>query len=168
MKRLVIISLMALFAYLQAGYFFHTNALRMSARSAARRNIRAELPGSVLEKFTFDAIAKDLHWEEADKEFWLHGELYDVVKISIENSQRIIYCINDSKEKQIVEQQLKQTSQNAGDGKRTKTHKYQFPDIDFYSSEQARFPLHVAITLQPLVVDIANGVYDADSPPPRS
>jgi hypothetical protein len=46
--------------------------------------------------------ASKIEWEEANKEFWFEGKLYDVVKIETKNGQRHYYCLADDAETDIV------------------------------------------------------------------
>ena len=41
-------------------------------------------------------------WTEPNKEFEYKGEMYDVVRIKINNQKRYYYCINDVKEKKLI------------------------------------------------------------------
>jgi hypothetical protein len=110
MKRFVIICLIALFAYLQAGYFIHSVMLRSSARREMKQALLNALPDSSLQTFSLQLIGKEMQWEEVGKEFWYAGKLYDVVKTSVRRGKQYLHCVDDTKEKAIVAQQLKLTS----------------------------------------------------------
>ncbi len=43
-----------------------------------------------------------MHWEKANKEFILDGKMYDVVKTKTIKGKKILYCINDKKEQQLL------------------------------------------------------------------
>lgn len=44
---------------------------------------------------------KHAQWNEINKEFWLNGNIYDVVKITYKNGIKFYWCINDNKEKRL-------------------------------------------------------------------
>ena len=46
---------------------------------------------------------KEIYWEEKGKEFMFKGEMYDVVKTKTVNGKVMLYCINDKKEKALVD-----------------------------------------------------------------
>jgi hypothetical protein len=54
---------------------------------------------------------KNITWEEADREFWLDGKMYDIVKIEIKNGVKTYLCLADDSETDLamVIQQLTQT-----------------------------------------------------------
>jgi hypothetical protein len=47
--------------------------------------------------------ASALHWIRKGKEFMYKWAMYDVVKITKQNSKTLIYCLNDEKEKQLLD-----------------------------------------------------------------
>src|SRR4051812_11440542 len=60
----------------------------------------------------------DISWEEDGNEFLFHGEMYDVVKTSLINGKTLLYCINDKKEKTLVDNYNSITKHNSADGKK--------------------------------------------------
>jgi hypothetical protein len=67
-------------------------------RETIQLQIIAGLPESSLEVIEDHG---DLKWEETGKEFYLHGELFDVVKTRELNGKTFYYCLNDLKENQL-------------------------------------------------------------------
>ena len=45
---------------------------------------------------------QSIEWEDEQKEFYLNGFLYDVVKCKMENGKTVFYCINDENEEQLL------------------------------------------------------------------
>ncbi len=43
-----------------------------------------------------------LNWEKANKEFWYHSHLYDVIKIQYSGNKIYIYSIDDTAEKKVA------------------------------------------------------------------
>lgn len=69
----------------------------------------ASIPGSALEKIT---ETNDLVWEEKGKEFHLNDEMYDVVRTTTENGKTVYHCINDKKEKRLLDRLVKLVKAN--------------------------------------------------------
>ena len=54
-----------------------------------------------------------ISWEENGKEFFFNGQMFDLVKKVNENGQIILYCINDIKEKELVDKYNEITKNNS-------------------------------------------------------
>ena len=50
-----------------------------------------------------DASNKNIKWIEANKEFYLNFHMYDIVYKEKKGDKTIFYCIDDSKEKQLID-----------------------------------------------------------------
>jgi hypothetical protein len=71
-------------------------------KEAVKHELLAKLPESSLEIIDANAHKNDIEWEEEDREFYLHGQMYDVAFIKISNGKKLIYCLNDSKEEDLM------------------------------------------------------------------
>lgn len=79
-----------------------------------------------------DAGDPALRWEAGGKEFYLHGELYDVVKQEMIHGKTMLCCINDAKEEELVKKMLKDTqSQTGQQGNKDGKHSYKTVIQDF-------------------------------------
>ena len=108
----------------------HTSALRREVRREFKEAVFSSLPDSTFEKFSETRINKNGYWEEEGKEFWLDGELFDVVRKKVEKGTVVYYCINDEKEEKIIEHQNKLTEKNTEtENKKQESAKLSFPDI---------------------------------------
>jgi hypothetical protein len=170
MKRWMIIVLLLLFAYIQGGYFIHSGVLRSAARQQFKRSLIANLPDSSLDQFCLEDIANNIHWEEKGKEFWLQGQLYDVVKHHEAGGKRYVSCIRDEKEKEIVETHTKLTRNNSNNGPdRSKSYKYTFPDFIVNSAFTVKaYVGQAAITYPAIEEKTTHRCFDIVSPPPQS
>ena len=87
----------------------------------------------------FEAENPAIQWEEEGKEFYLHGELFDVAKIKKVAGKTFIYCINDKKEEKLLQdlaQTIKSQTDNNGSGKAGKYEiKFQITDLTIKNSE---------------------------------
>ena len=66
------------------------------------------------------ADGQNIDWEEDGKEFHLNGEMYDVVKKKVVSGKEVLYCINDKKEKTLIDQYNLITKHNSSSDKKGK------------------------------------------------
>ena len=85
----------------QTGFYIAFLFQQHQLKATAKANILAAIPLDALIRIEQQ---KGLQWEEDQKEFYLDGNLYDVVQIRQESDQTVYYCINDEKEKQLLNQ----------------------------------------------------------------
>jgi hypothetical protein len=71
-------------------------------KEAATHALLAKLPESSLEIIDANAHKNDIEWEEEGKEFYLHWQMYDVAYIKVTNGKKLLYCLNDSKEADLM------------------------------------------------------------------
>jgi hypothetical protein len=76
-------------------------------KEAAKHELLSKLPESALEIIDGTAYKNDIEWEEEDREFYLHGQMYDVAFIKIVNGKKLIYCLNDSNEEDLLKRLAK-------------------------------------------------------------
>ena len=87
-----------------------------------------------------DAGTSGIVWEEDGKEFYLHGQLYDVAKIKTTEGKTILYCINDKNEEQLMERLLKDMKSRSHDsGNKDGSHTIKFQLQDFTYTDENRF-----------------------------
>ena len=111
------------------GYYLHALAMREEAKTEFKEKMKASLMDTALDIFECNVIKNKVSWEDEGKEFWLNGQLYDVVMQKIINGKKLIYCLQDKKEEQVIEQQLKLTNNANSSGKNLKTVKFSLPDF---------------------------------------
>lgn len=153
----------------QVGYYFLCNYQQYQAKREMKRELLSRLPNDQLELVILED-AKSLLWEEEGREFYLDNEMYDVVKQEKKNGKTYIYCINDKKEKQL----LNRLAKLVRDGRDTRKHnskytvKYQLADFEQPGAEQ--IPQIVFINQPQYVVFAATLVTcdpDISIPPPK-
>ena len=67
--------------------------------------IRRGVPDEELTKIIVtEEDSKTITWEEKDKEFFMNGNMYDVVRCQINEGKIIYYCIVDEKESSLYKQ----------------------------------------------------------------
>lgn len=62
----------------------------------------ASLPETVLDIVDAETNKDAIDWEEEGREFYLHGQMYDVAFIKQVNGRNLIYCLNDKREEKLV------------------------------------------------------------------
>ena len=83
-----------------------------------QHQIKSEIKQSIVEGTYKDALTvidagnKSINWIEKGKEFQLDYRMYDVVRVEKKGSKTFLYCIDDTKEKQLIDNYTK-TSRNS-------------------------------------------------------
>ena len=113
MKAAATISLILLLAFTQLGYYFFMSGTQDNLKSEMRTRIYGQLNPSELEIITLTGNQENILWEENGNEFSFKGEMFDLVKKVNENGIELLYCINDVKEKQLVDRYNEITKHNS-------------------------------------------------------
>ena len=119
LKKLSLIVIVAVLAYSQVGYYFLIRYHQHEQKELIKEKLVRELKDEELEIITLNDDQK-IYWEEDGKEFLLNGEMYDVVKIKSVNDVKTLYCINDKKEKALIEKYNLVTKHNSSSDKKGK------------------------------------------------
>ncbi len=88
----------------------------MEIKNEVKHKITSALPDEAFDVFIDPNNNSDIVWEEAGKEFFYKGEMYDVAKIK--NGNRY-YCLNDKQEKKLMSD-YKKAHSNRGQQKSQK------------------------------------------------
>lgn len=103
LKKFLLIILIAVLAYSQIGYYFIMHYSQHVQKRVIQEEIYQQLKDEELEIISLTDNKQHINWEEEGKEFLLNGEMYDVVKTKTINGKLILYCINDKKEKSLID-----------------------------------------------------------------
>ena len=132
LKKLTLISFLLLFLISQIGYhLFYTITLHQ-AREDAQERILVSSPDSFYDKVCLEENSSTITWKEEGVEFCLNNKMYDVAKIKKENGKTILYCLNDKKEEDVVNEFLnsvKSATENTSNSKHQLVVKLQIPDL---------------------------------------
>jgi hypothetical protein len=105
-------------------------------------------------------------WIKPDKEFSYKGEMYDVVKIQMHDQKKYYYCLNDSKEKELIANFNKTANHKKETEKKLKRNfNYNF---DFQGSCIAKNLYPVYLTINSTHFLYKSTTVDILSPPPKS
>ena len=161
MKKIVAILFLAIIFINQLGYYFLHNIQQYQLKQEIKRAMLSAIPESALELI---AETDQLVWEEEGKEFHLNGEMYDVVKTKTHNGKTVYYCINDKKEKRLLDRLIKLVKAN-DDSRRGRsgkiTVKFQVCDYEMPGTEivQPEFENHRNTQASPPASYAQNGKY---------
>jgi len=167
----VILFLLLLFIN-QLGYYCIHIFKQYQLKEQVKQELLASLPLFFLEKIDATANKNHLQWEEAGKEFYLNGQLYDVAKIEEQAGRVYLYCINDKKEEQLLTDLSKQikaghdaASNNTGKGHEIKLR---LPDLVNVSNEfSVTFTEPIVHEYALFNEEIIFSAKDVDIPPPK-
>ena len=172
MKRLITISFLLLLFISQIGYHFIYIFQQHEAKEEAERQLLSTLPESSLEAIDLSANKNDIDWEEEGKEFYLHGQMYDVAKTKIVDGKTILYCLNDKKEESVLQDLSKAV--NSGNDQNT-DNKGGKHSIKFQLTDLFAFTEMPTILIQPVSqehigfnVPLVSTVKEIITPPPNT
>jgi hypothetical protein len=169
LKKLSLIILIAVFAYGQVGYYIVMHHSQSVQKEVIKEKILSQFKEDELEIISVSDNHKQIYWEEEGKEFSLNGQMYDVVKRVIVSGKVMLYCINDKKERQLVDDYNSITKHNSAD---SKSIKYTIEPINlfFYQNEEYASPNSPIIfnSFHSFVSHLAKGINDNISPPPKA
>ena len=101
MRKVISILFIAVLFASQLGYYFVYIFQQHQIKEAVKKQLLSSIPASSLELIVAGQNPS-FRWEEAGKEFSQNGQLYDVVRSVIKNGATILYCLSDTKEKDLL------------------------------------------------------------------
>ena len=113
---------------------------------------------------------QNIYWEEDGKEFLLNGEMYDVVKTKTVNGKVILYCINDKKEKALIDNYNLITKHNSSSDKKGKNNIDNSFNLFVYHDEKNsdQYFILAANKFHSFVSHLTESIDDNISPPPKA
>ena len=133
----------------------------------------AALPESSLEIIDADINKNNIEWEEEGKEFYLYGEMYDVARVKKINGKTLIYCLNDKKEEQVLQDLAKAvqsgSDQNANGKPGQHLVKFQLADLNILSTEKTSVAINQPARQKHFgyTVAIVSNNKEVNTPPPK-
>ena len=168
LKKLFLITIIAVLAYSQVGYYFVMHYFQNEQKETVKAKIFQHLKDTDLE--TISPSNPNIYWEEDGKEFLLNGQMYDVVKTKIVNGREVLYCINDKKEKALIDNYNLITKNNSSPDKKAKNS---FDNsfnlfVDPNERENNFYPGPVAIAYCSFDSQLCEITSEQISPPPKA
>ena len=132
------------------------------------RELLTQIPESSLEVIVAENYGDRIEWEEANKEFSLNGVLYDVARIKKLEGKTFLYCINDKKEKQLLDNLVKTVNKNHDNKRGRGTIKPLLPDLVFINAFESPgfFPGSTEYSF--FNVTLISTVKEISIPPPKA
>ena len=172
LKKAITIFILSLLFFSQVGYRFIYLIQQHQLKEEAEEQLLSSLHNDQLELINETANQQDIEWEEKDKEFYLHGQLYDVAKKEIVNGKTILYCLNDKKEEQLLNDLAKTIKANADNNSANKdgkqTIKLQLSDFTILTTNSLSNNLFVVQQYPELTVSIYTVIKKVITPPPNN
>jgi len=154
----------------QIGYYFLYMFQQHLIKEAVKHELLAKLPESSLEIIDADAHEKDIEWEEEDMEFYLYGQMYDVAYIKVINGKKLIYCLNDSKEDDLLKRLANTIDSGKGQSHSNKAGhqviKFQQCDCIMLSQHEIAINEPVSVKYIDHSVALITNVIEIFTPPP--
>ncbi|MGB8192069.1 MAG: hypothetical protein WCF67_09125 [Chitinophagaceae bacterium] len=170
MRKVATILLLFVMFINQVGYYFLCNYQQYQVRQQMKRELLANLPEAQLDIVIVEDSEKPILWEEEGREFYLGDEMYDVVRQEKKNGKTYIYCINDKKEKQLLDHLVKVIKAGRDTRKRSGKNVVKYQVVDFEPPRIESFP-HISFFQKPQYACFSAHLltYDEEikGPPPR-
>jgi hypothetical protein len=166
LKKVVALSLLTILFTSQVGYYFIYTIHQYIIKEEMEREMLKKIPESSLEVFIAGQYGDRIEWREKDKEFSIDGVLYDVARIKRSGGRTFLYCINDKKEKQLLDDLVKAVDKNQ-DNKRGKNIKPVFPDLVFIDPIGSQQIFSVSSPYNFLNITLVSSYEEVNSPPPK-
>lgn len=171
MKKTITISFLGILFFSQIGYYFFYRFQQHEIKEAAKHALLATLPESSLQIIDANTHKEDIEWQEEDKAFYLHGQMYDVACIKVINGKQLIYCLNDGKKEDLMQELANLVDYG---NKQSSSNKYAHHIIKFHLSYYTIPAQHAVIAMNEWVlvpnidriVTLVNNVTEILTPPP--
>lgn len=127
MKRFVSILFCLLLCISQVGFYVGFLIEQHKTKNLIKKQAISKIPLNLLVRIEQN---QSIEWEEEQKEFYLNGFLYDVVKCKMENGKTVFYCINDENEAQLLKT-LSVIAESGNHHSNSRNHHYQINKLIF-------------------------------------
>lgn len=173
MRNTIVISLLILFTTSQAGYYCVYSFQQSQIKKEVKEHLKEMLPESSLKIIAEEDNAGAIKWQEQNKEFIFHAELYDVVKIKKVCGKTLLYCLNDKEEEKLLHEfakALKSAADNNAKGKNgNANHKLQFNNCYFLNNAESITATNFTKCCKYLFFasSLTSSAKEVNAPPPR-
>jgi hypothetical protein len=101
-KKTIASFLLFLFLYNTAGYYLAFHFIDYTIKKEIAERILSASSEDLSRVTVEHDKSCDLIWYEEEKEFMMHGKMYDVVRSASDGTVVTYFCINDEKEEQLI------------------------------------------------------------------
>jgi len=167
-KKILAVAFLSILFTSQVGYYFIYAIHQHIIKEQIERQLLATIPESSLEIINAEQFADKIEWEEKGKEFSLDGILYDVVRIKKTDGKTLLYCINDKKEKQLLNNLATAVNANHGTKQEKNTIKSLLLDLVCSKDEEKSASFSVPPVYSPFNVTLISSFEEINIPPPKA
>ena len=132
------------------------------------REMLTLIPESSLEVFVEEELGDKIIWEEENKEFSIEGVLYDVARIKKTEGKTFLYCINDKKEKQLLDGLAKAVNANNSSKQEKNSMKSLLIDLACMNNEEEPTIFSVPSAYSRFNVILVSSFEEINIPPPKA
>jgi len=168
LKKALASSLLLVLFISQVGYYFIYTIQQFIIKEEMERELLQHIPDSSLEVIIEEEVADNIEWEEDGREFSLDGTLYDVARIEKKEGKTFLYCINDKKEKQLLDNLAKAVGKNHNDKKGRNNIKSLMFDLVYITTEEELKTFSYPSTYSYFNVTLVSSFEEINSPPPKA
>jgi hypothetical protein len=168
LKKVLAASLLAILFTSQVGYYFIYTIHQYILKEEMERELLAHIPDSSLDVFVTEELGDKIVWEEDNKEFSIDGILYDVARIKKSDGKTFLYCINDKKEKQLLDSLAKAVNANHGNKQEKNRIKSLLIDLVCLSNQEEPVSFCVPSPYSPFNVMLVSSFEEIKIPPPKA
>jgi len=168
LKKALAASLLLILFTSQVGYYFIYTIHQHIIKEEVERELLAQIPESSLEVIIAEQVADKIEWTEKNKEFSLDGVLYDVARIEKKEGETFLYCINDKKEKQLLDDLAKAVNKNHDNKQGRNNIKSLLLDLVCMSDEEEIRSFSVPSAYSSFNVTLVSSFEEINSPPPKA
>lgn len=175
MKKVISIFLFGIFLFNMAGYFIAFKSfqyqIKKEIKAEIKRNVNPnELTAIVIDKKQINKI----DWQQEGKEMYYKGKLYDVVRLTKNDTSITYYCINDKQEELLFANLEEHIAAHIAANKPIKNQGSKkladkFAKLYFLNEELTKFNI-VSFNLTQLSstnLNYRSTLIETDSPPPE-
>jgi hypothetical protein len=167
-KKIFALTLLVFLFISQVGCYFFYTFQQYRVKEDMERQLLSKIPESLLVSFDAGQQGEKIKWIEKGREFSLNGVMYDVVRIKQNNGHNILYCLNDKKEKQLLDELAKSVERNHDNSKEGKNIGKLIQAEVIFNNDEAivclpPFTIHYSY----YKINPITSFQEVNSPPPR-
>lgn len=165
MKKCISIIVTLVFLIDIGGYYLWFCISQNSIRQTVSEEIAVGIPPENLTLVIVPVHDESgIEWVKSNKEFRYKGEMFDVVRVTVQNQQKHYYCLKDQKEKQLITNFNKNNSSRKESGKKIKVFEYKYSPEYIVLIKKINSG-NLKITAVPDLYQ--SSIVDINSPPPE-
>lgn len=145
--------MLVMLAFSQVGYYFVMHQAQHERKEFVEELLHKTIADDELIIIDFTTNKEKVYWQEEGKEFFFEGDMYDLVKTKNENEKIFFYCINDKKEKELINNYNAETKNNSSKDKKAKNNfdtsssplfLLELCDLFLSKSDTTKYPLPIS------------------------